>query len=67
MIQKELSKNEVQEKELWTYRIQEEMIIQQNANVGNLNMMVMISLIMMMVTSDLEDINTSFKLQSENT
>ena len=43
------------------------MIIQQNANVGNLNMMVMISLIMMMVTSDLEDINTSFKLQSENT
>ena len=43
------------------------MIIQQNANVGNLNMMVMISLIMMMVTSDLEDINTNFKLQSENT
>ena len=63
MIQKELSKNEVQEEELWIYRLQEEMIIQQNANVGNLNMMVIMSL----VTTDLEDISTNFKMQSENT
>ena len=39
------------------------MIIQQNANVGNLNMMVIMSL----VTTDLEDISTNFKMQSENT
>ena len=45
------------------YRLQEEMIIQKNADVGNLNMMVMMSL----VTTDLEDINTNFKMQSENT